>query len=108
MAFDADFGPRFGNHAGAVDQKGRAFDTHISAAVIFLLNPHPKGVAGGAVLVRRQGEIQVIFGFEIVMAFHRIFGNADDVHAGGLERLEGVAKTLSFGSTARRIIFWVK
>src|SRR4051794_11995566 len=78
VAVDLDLAPGSPDHAFAVDQEGRAFDTHVLLAVhaLFLPDLVFLGDAGG--LVRGQGERQLVFLLELVVAGDAVLRYADD------------------------------
>ena len=108
MAGYPNFSPYFAHVAIVVDEKGRARDSHIGAAVILFLLPDAIGLANCAVLVRNQLERQVIFAYEFVMLGDAILRYADDHRISVGKALLVLGKFAGFLGASRRVIARVK
>src|ERR1043165_8979582 len=85
MSWHLDLSPDLADHALAVDEEGRAFDPHIFPAIHALLHPDAVSLADQTLLVRGEREGELELGLELVVARHRIAGDADH---GGLHLAE--------------------
>ena len=108
MAGNSHFAPNFDDLAFFIDEKGRARDAHIGAAVILLFLPNAIFLANRPVLVRYQGEGQVIFAFEFVVPGNAILGNTNDLGITVGKSLLELGEFAGFLGAARRIVFGIK
>src|SRR3546814_6689247 len=77
MAGHLHLAPDTSHRAGAVDQEGRALDAHIFPAIHALLDPGAVSLADLALLVRGEGEGQVVLGLELVVLRDAVARYAD-------------------------------
>ncbi len=78
MAGHADLVPDVADDAFVIDKEGRAFNTHIGAAVHALFDPNAIDFTDLAAFIGCQRKIQIIFFGELLMTGDAVFGNADD------------------------------
>lgn len=71
-------GPDFFDFAVFVDEKCRAVDAHVFAAIHAFLYPHAIAFADVALFIGGEGEFQIVFGLELFVLFHAAFRDADD------------------------------
>jgi hypothetical protein len=72
--FNFHLAPDVGDFAVFIDEEGGAFDAHEGFAVHAFFFPCAVLFADVAVLVRSEGEVEAVFGFEVVMLFDGAFG----------------------------------
>ena len=69
MAFWFNIFPDFRDYTIFINQKCGPFNTHILAAIHAFLGPDIIGFKRCFALIRDQGDLQVIFGAELLMTF---------------------------------------
>lgn len=77
MAWHLNFSPVAAQYSLLIEQKGRAFYPHVFATVHRFLNPNTEQIAGGAVGIGRERQLQSILDLELGMAFETVAGDAD-------------------------------
>src|SRR3954465_10235701 len=78
--------PDLRDPSGLIDKDGRALDPNILPAVHALLGPDAVGLKHVLRLVRGEGEVEPVFGAELVVALEAVRGDADHIRAGVRER----------------------
>src|SRR6185369_202782 len=108
MARSLDLVPDVADDALLVDQEGRALDAHVFAPIHALLDPGAIGLGDLAFLVGGEGEGQLVFLLELVMAGHAVAAEADDDGIALAEAGEAVAEAAGLGRAARGIVLGVE
>src|SRR3546814_15805759 len=104
VALHLHLAPAAAQDALLVDQEAGALDAHVLAPVERLLDPGAVGLADLAVLVRGEGEGQVVLGLELVVPRDAVPRDADD---GGVDLGEvghRVAEAAGFGGAAGGVV----
>src|SRR5579863_10395498 len=78
MAADPDFAPDPRDRPLGVDQRRRALDAHIFAAVHAFLLPYAVGLEHRPGLVRSERQFEAVLASELFVTFDGIGGYADD------------------------------
>ena len=101
VAFDFDLVPRITDFALGINNKRGPFNAHEFLAIHAFFLPHTVIFAGGAILVRGENEVQVMFGFEFIMAIRTVFGNANDLCGNGAKIWFCITEFAGFCRAAR-------
>src|SRR5271163_3477478 len=107
VAWDFHLAPDLGEAAIAVDQKGRALDAEILAAVHAFFLPHAVGLDRRPLRVGRERELEFVLKLELLVARGAVRRDADDHGSGGGEFGPQGVESDSFGGAAGRIVLGV-
>ena len=100
--------PFLTQYAVAVDEKGAAVHAEILLAVEFLQLDHIEQLAELLVLVADQLEGKALLGAKVLVGFQAVARDAKDQGVGREKRLMVIAKTLTFGRTARCVVLRIE
>src|SRR5579872_92854 len=100
--------PDLGDAALTIDEKGRALDAEISAAVHALFLPHPVRSDRGALRVGGKRDLQIVLHLELVVARRAVRRNADDGRAGGGELRAQSVESDGFGGAAGSVVLGIE
>ena len=108
MARNADLTPDCGDVALLVDQECRALDPHIAFTVHTFFDPRAVGFAHIAFLIGGEGEVKLVFGFELIVLLNAAFGDTDNRCVQLFKGWFAVAEAAGFSGAARRIVLRVE
>src|SRR5215203_1734132 len=91
-----------------VDEDGRALDPHVFAAVHALFGPDAVGLEHVLRLVRGEGEVEPVFGAELVVALEAVRGDADHLRAGVRERAAERVEVLRLERAAAGVVLGIE
>src|SRR5882757_2368625 len=94
--------------AGAIQQKRAALDAEILSTVQTLLLDDIEQLAGLLVAVREQREGELFLRDELVVRFHAVARNTDDVDACLAERAVQIPEILAFARAAARHVLRIE
>src|SRR5512135_3102014 len=97
MAGHLHAAPLAAQHASSVEHEGAALDSANLLAVHVFQFDHTEQPAGHLFCVAQEIEGQALLGFEVLVGFEAISGNAQDAATSGLEFCMQVTELLGFG-----------
>src|SRR5699024_1808262 len=108
MAFGFGLGNDMLDDAFFIDNKGRAFRTHVSATHEFLFPKNAIIIDHFFVFIRNEGKRQIVFAFKFFVAFGAVNADANDFITFFLQIFVIIPEVTGLSRAAGGIVFGIK